>query len=68
MKGDADALFFANDRVAPTSDYLNVTVRNGEGTHGWFDIACVAFTPVQPVRMSLLILLSASQLLRGHLR
>ncbi|GJN90592.1 hypothetical protein Rhopal_003604-T1 [Rhodotorula paludigena] len=25
--------------VAPTSDYLNVTVRNGEGTHGWFDIA-----------------------------
>ncbi|GAA5996552.1 uncharacterized protein JCM10292_003047 [Rhodotorula paludigena] len=24
--------------VAPTSDYLNVTVRDGEGTHGWFDI------------------------------
>lgn len=28
-------------RVAPTADYLNVTVRNGATTRAWFDIVSV---------------------------
>ena len=35
-------------RVAPTADYLNITVRDGATTRAWFDIVYVSLSALRP--------------------